>query len=175
MEWQTATETNNQGFDIERKIIVEQVEGEWMTIGFKDGAGTTAIPQHYSYYDDISDIQASSFVYRLKQIDYNGSFEYSEEVIVNNSVTPDEYFLSQNYPNPFNPSTTISYSISEMEFVTLKVYDFLGSEVAILVDEEKPAGTYKVEWNATDIPSGVYFYKLQTNGFIETKKMMLLK
>jgi hypothetical protein len=91
------------------------------------------------------------------------------------SDQPEDYTLFQNYPNPFNPSTTIKYQISEQSFVTIKVYDVLGNEVATLVNEEKPAGVYEVEWNATGLPSGVYFYQLQTNDFLETKKMILMK
>ncbi len=85
------------------------------------------------------------------------------------------YSLSNNYPNPFNPSTTISYSVPEIEFVTLKVYDVLGSEVATLVNEEKPVGSYEVEFEAADLPSGIYFYRLQAGSFVESKKMVLMK
>jgi len=86
-----------------------------------------------------------------------------------------EYSLSNNYPNPFNPSTTISYSVPEIEFVTLKVYDVLGNEISILVNEEKPVGSYEVDFNATELPSGIYFYRLQAGSFVETKKMVLMK
>jgi len=88
---------------------------------------------------------------------------------------PIEFALKQNYPNPFNPSTSIQYTISDMQFVSLKVYDILGNEVTTLVNSEKPMGVYKIEWNATGLPSGAYFYQLKTEGFVETKKMMLLK
>jgi len=92
------------------------------------------------------------------------------------SEIPDKYFLSQNYPNPFNPVTNLEFGISELGFVTLKVYDLLGKEVAILVNENKPAGTYEVEWDASDFPSGVYLYKLEVDGsVIDTKRMILLK
>jgi hypothetical protein len=86
-----------------------------------------------------------------------------------------EYQLSQNYPNPFNPATTITFQIPDRNFVTLKVYDVLGNEVANLVNEEKPVGSYEIEWNASDLPSGIYFYQLKAGEFIETKKMILLK
>ena len=85
------------------------------------------------------------------------------------------FTLEQNYPNPFNPSTTIRYSIPTSEFVTLKVYDVLGNEVATLVNEEKPAGSFEVNFSAVELSSGIYFYKLQVGSFIETKKMILLK
>jgi hypothetical protein len=88
---------------------------------------------------------------------------------------PLSFNLSQNYPNPFNPSTKIKYQIPELSFVTLKVYDVLGNEVAALVNEEKPVGSYELEFNATSLPSGIYFYRLQAGSFVETKKMVLLK
>jgi hypothetical protein len=88
---------------------------------------------------------------------------------------PTNFTLHQNYPNPFNPSTKIKYQIAEHSFVSLKVYDVLGSEVAKIVNEEKPAGIYEVEWNASGFSSGIYFYQLKTGNFVETKKMLLLK
>jgi hypothetical protein len=88
---------------------------------------------------------------------------------------PLELSLEQNYPNPFNPSTSIQYTISNMQFVSLIVYDILGNEVAILVNSEKPSGVYEVEWNASNVPSGVYFYQIRTGSFVQTKKMLLLK
>ena len=94
------------------------------------------------------------------------------ETETDNYITFD---LSQNYPNPFNPTTTIKYQIPELSFVTLKIYDVLGSEVATLINEEKPVGSYDVEWVAAGLPSGIYFYRIQTGNFIETKKMLLLK
>jgi len=110
----------------------------------------------------------------LKQIDFDGTFEYSDAVEVD-IVVPDVYSLHQNYPNPFNPSTTIKYQIPELSFVTLKVYDVLGNEVSILVSEEKVIGSYEVELDATGLPSGAYFYRLQAGSFVETKKMVLVK
>jgi len=175
LNWQTATETNNLGFEIHRKIISGDNQGEWVTIGYKEGAGTTTEPQEYSYYDNIKNIEAASFVYRLKQVDYDGSYEYSDEVMIENSSLPDKFSLSQNYPNPFNPATTISYGIPVKSNVVLKVLDITGSEVATLINEEKQPGSYKVEWNASALPSGIYFYKLQAGSFVETKKMILMK
>jgi hypothetical protein len=90
-------------------------------------------------------------------------------------VSPTLYFLSQNYPNPFNPVTTVNYQIPELSFVTLKVYDVLGNEVAALVNEEKPIGNYVVEFSANNLPTGIYFYRLQAGSFVETKKMVLMK
>jgi len=85
------------------------------------------------------------------------------------------YSLSNNYPNPFNPTTNIKYKIPELSFVTLKVYDVLGNEITTLVNNEKPVGSYEVEFNATALPSGIYFYRLQAGSFVETKKMVLLR
>ncbi len=93
----------------------------------------------------------------------------------NDSNLPADYSLAQNYPNPFNPTTSIQYAVASLQFVSLKIYDVLGSEIATLVNEEKPAGNYDVEFNASSLPSGVYFYKLQAGSFVETKKMVLLK
>jgi len=109
---------------------------------------------------------------------YSSNFDTSTIVSVNEISSgdiPDEFLLSQNYPNPFNPSTKIRFTISDFGFTILRVYDVLGNEVATLVNEEKSAGTYEVKWNASGLPSGIYFYQLQTNGFLETKKMLLLK
>ncbi|MDP2362134.1 MAG: T9SS type A sorting domain-containing protein, partial [Ignavibacteria bacterium] len=92
-----------------------------------------------------------------------------------NNLTPSELYLSQNYPNPFNPSTTINFSVPKLSFISISVYDVLGNEIAILVNEEKPAGTFELTWNAENLPSGIYFYKLKTGNFIDTKKMILLR
>ena len=171
LKWSTATELNNHGFEIE--ISLDKIN--WVTIGFKEGKGTTSEPQQYSYSDDISEIPASKLYYRLKQIDFNGTFEYSD--IVEVEIAPRNFSLEQNYPNPFNPSTNIQYAISCTQFVTLKVYDVLGNEVATLVNEEKNAGSYNAQFtmNNVQLSSGIYFYKLQAGDFVETKKMILLK
>ena len=99
--------------------------------------------------------------------------------VENETFTPIVFALEQNYPNPFNPSTTIQYAISNMQFVTLKVYDIIGNEIATLVNEYKPAGSYEVEFNSAssikNLASGIYFYHLQAGDFVETKKMTLLK
>jgi hypothetical protein len=174
LHWTTATETNNLGFEIERKIMQSEGSGEWITIGFREGYGTTTEPKEYSFSDDVSILQASSFAYRLKQIDFDGSFNYSDEVLVDNPVLED-YALQQNYPNPFNPATTISYSLPLKSQVELVVYNALGESVTQLVNEVKEAGSYSVELNAESLPSGVYLYRLQAGGFIQTKKMILMK
>jgi len=170
LNWTTASELNNLGFEVERKIINNNKEGEWVRIGFKEGNGTTTEPKEYSYVDDISSITASSLAYRLKQIDFDGSYEYSDEVFVE-TLAPADFVLEQNYPNPFNPNTTITFGVPVKARVILKVFNSLGEEVAQLVNEEKPAGSY----NATILSSGIYFYRLQAGDFIETKKMVLMK
>ncbi len=170
LNWITASELNNLGFEIERKTDSD----EWRIIGFKEGRGTTIEKQNYQYVDNIGDIKTTSFCYRLKQIDFDGSFEYSDEILVEYTA-PLDYSLQQNYPNPFNPITTIKYQIPELSSVTLKVYDVLGSEVATLINEEKPSGSYEVDFDASTLPSGIYFYRLQTGSFVETKKMVLMK
>jgi Zn-dependent metalloprotease len=167
LNWSTATETNNLMFEIERR----SKDNQFITIGYVEGKGTTTEPQEYSYTD--KELPAGKYNYRLKQIDFNGTYEYSNEIEVD--AAPVSFSLEQNYPNPFNPSTKISYSVPQKSFVTLKVYDQLGSEVAELVQEEKEAGIYKVVFNASEFSSGVYFYQIRSGNFVETKKMMLMK
>ncbi len=187
LNWSTATETNNAGFSVERKIPVDE---RWIEIGFVPGFGTTTEKRSYSFTDN--NLATGSYSYRLKQIDYNGTVEYSNEVFAEVGA-PEEFSLLQNYPNPFNPVTKIKFTIptppsssplskgrNEVGFVTLKVYDVLGNEVATLVNEYKPAGTYEVEFNShsdegQNLSSGVYYYQLKSGSFISTKKMILLK
>ena len=168
LNWATATETNNSGFSIERK----STNSEYSEIGFVPGFGTITETKSYSFTD--SKISAGIYAYRLKQIDFDGSFEYSDEVEVQVS-TPLVFLLVQNYPNPFNPSTNISWQSPISSWQTLKIYDVLGNEVATLANEYKPAGAYEIEWDASEFLSGVYFYQLKTENYFETKKMILLK
>ncbi|MCW9066408.1 MAG: T9SS type A sorting domain-containing protein [Ignavibacteriaceae bacterium] len=168
LNWTTATELNNQGFEIERRSS----ENEYITIGYVDGYGTTTEPIEYSFIDNSS--QAGTFFYRLKQIDFGGEYEYSDEIEI--EVTgPLTFELGQNYPNPFNPGTSINYSIPEAGFVTLDVFNLLGEKVASLVSEVQNAGKYEVNFDASKLTSGVYFYQLQTDNNISVKKMLLLK
>ncbi len=167
LNWTTATETNNQGFEIERR----NESSEFILFGFVEGKGTTTEPQEYTYLD--RNVTSGKYFYRLKQVDFNGRYEYSNEVEVD--VTPSTFSLEQNYPNPFNPSTTIRYSIPTSGFVTLKAFDVLGNEVATLVNEQKFAGSYEINFNASQLTSGVYFYTINAGSFVETKKMILMK
>ena len=176
LNWTTATETNNSGFEIQRKIDM----GEWTVIGFVSGRGSTTERSTYSYSDPIN--SSGKYSYRLKQIDFDGTCKFSDVVEVEVSL-PVEYNLAQNYPNPFNPSSSITFTIRSPQFVTLKVYDVLGNEITTLVKEEKPAGTYEIEFDAGNLPSGIYFYKLNAESpspgsvqrYVETKKMVLIK
>lgn len=168
LNWQTATETNNRGFNIERK----SANSDYSEIGFVPGFGTTTEPKSYSFID--SRVSIGKYTYRLKQMDFDGSFEYSQKVEIE-VVTPLEFSLEYNYPNPFNTSTVIYYQLSLSSNVSLKVFDVLGNEVATMVDEYKPAGRYEIEFNGSFLTSGVYFYQLRAGDFIQTKKMILLK
>jgi hypothetical protein len=180
LEWNTATELNNRGFEIERKVINNGVETDWQMVAFKKGHGTMQEPTSYTYEDEIVGIEADQFMYRLKQLDFNGRFEYSDIVEVAN-LTPVKFELAQNYPNPFNPVTKISYGIPSDNFVSLKIYNVTGQLVSTLVNELKSAGSYNVDFDASQLTSGVYFYILRagnnesSSNIIQTKKMMLLK
>ena len=171
LNWVTATEINNSGFEIERAFSSSSTLN-WNKVIFVNGNGTTTEAQSYSFMDEK--LANGKYFYRLKQLDFDGSFEYSNEVEVIVTV-PEKLELSQNYPNPFNPSTNIKYQISTSNHVLLIVYDVLGNEVATLVNEVKPAGNYEVKFDARSLSSGTYFYKLQAGSFVETKEMVLMK
>lgn len=169
LSWSTSTENNNSGFEIQRSSD----NRNFTAIGFVSGKGTTTDKNTYSFID--KNISSGNYYYRLKQIDYNGSFEFSPVISVNTGI-PAAFELSQNYPNPFNPTTKISFNIPEKSTVTLKIFNVLGREVAILLNEEKESGSYDVEFNAANFASGVYFYTLSTSsGDLITKKMTLIK
>ena len=166
--WETASEINNSGFSIERK----SADNEYVEIGFVPGFGTTTEPKSYSFIDQ--DLQNGIYSYRLKQIDFNGTFEYTDVVEVE-IITPATFNLEQNYPNPFNPSTSIKYSLAEAGNVRLSVYNTVGEEVAVLVNGFSQAGSFEVNFDASNLSTGVYLYKLQSANSVQTKKMMLLK
>ena len=170
LEWITATETNNLGFEIQRK----PVNAEWENVGFVQGHGTTTESQSYRYSDNFDSITANSLTYRLKQIDFDGSFKYSDEVLVR-EASPIEFTLEQNYPNPFNPSTTIKFSIPEATTVTLTIYNVLGERVTELVNSKLAAGRYSFRWNAQNVATGMYIYELRTSNFVSVKKTILIK
>ncbi|HSW54437.1 MAG TPA: LamG-like jellyroll fold domain-containing protein [Ignavibacteriaceae bacterium] len=171
--WETASELNNSGFSIERKYS----NTEFMEVGFVPGFGTTTEPKSYSFSDQ--NLRNGVYSYRLKQIDLDGTFTYSDEVEVE-VIAPASFSLDQNYPNPFNPSTRISFSLAVDSKVSLKVFDILGQEVASLVNQNLTQGVHTYDFNASGINSGVYFYKIEATGvngneFTNVKKMILVK
>lgn len=168
LNWSTASELNNHGFQIERK----SVNGDYIAIGYVQGNGTTTERKEYSFTDRT--VEPGKFVYRLKQIDFNGQYEYSPEIEVD-VHPPLQFTLEQNYPNPFNPSTKIKFGLAENSNVKVAVYNILGELVATLVNTQLAAGFYEVEFNATSLPSGMYVYSLETPTYKEVKKMMLMK
>ncbi len=185
LNWKTATETNNYGFEIERTTTIGHPEqanapiydpvgrdDNWTKIGFVEGNGTTNAPKSYSFVDKSASGKTS---YRLKQIDRDGKFEYSQTVEVTAISTPKEFALAQNYPNPFNPTTAISYQLSANGFTTLKIYDAIGREVATLVNEVKEAGSYSAQFDGAKLSSGIYFAKLTSDKKTQMKKLLLLK
>lgn len=173
LSWTTASETNNQGFQVERKSS----NGEFEAIGFVAGSGTTTELQSYGFVD--ANLNSGSYSYRLRQIDFDGSFEYSNVIEVEVAL-PTVYSMEQNFPNPFNPSTTIQFSIAEASFVTLKVFNVLGEEVVTLLNNEIAQGVHEINFNASTLNSGVYFYQISAKGingnsFNSVKKMILNK
>ena len=178
LDWQTATEVNNYGFNVERSnpplpsgLPLQGEDMGWVAIGFIKGSGNSNSPKNYSFVDDNP--PSGTVEYRLKQIDNDGNFKYSRIVTV--TSLPTKFELWQNYPNPFNPTTTIQYAIPKAEHVTLKVYDELGREVTTLVNENKEAGQYKVSFNGSNLASGIYYYRLSAGDFTEVKKLILLR
>jgi len=170
LTWETATERNNAGFEVQRRNE-KQANDEWQVLGFVRGRGTTTEAQSYSFLDRTA---SGKVQYRLKQVDFDGQFEYSNIIEVDAGL-PKTFALEQNYPNPFNPTTLISYQLPVASNVLLKVYDVLGREVMTLVNERQEAGAYNFTLNASSLSSGVYFYRLQAGQFVQTRKMMLVK
>jgi subtilisin family serine protease len=173
LNWATATEVNNNGFQIERKL---NGTNEWTNLSFVSGKGTTTERNNYSYMD--KSLNVGKYSYRLKQVDFDGTFEYSPTIEVDVNA-PNEFTLYQNYPNPFNPSTTIEYSLPEKADVTISIYTALGELVTTLVNGTVESGYQKVTFNATSFTSGTYIYQIKAvssgRTFVDTKKMTLIK
>jgi 5-hydroxyisourate hydrolase-like protein (transthyretin family) len=186
LNWVTASEVNNKGFEIERSKVKYAFGGQksifvlWKVISFIEGRGTTTDQTNYSFEDN--NLSAGTYHYRIKQFDFDGTFKYYNLAQSIEIGTPTIFILEQNYPNPFNPSTKISYTIPSVIStevgnlnVTLKVFDVLGNEVKTLVNEYKPAGRYEVEFDAGSLSSGVYYYQLRNGDYMQTKKMILIR
>ena len=169
LNWQTKTEVSNYGFNVERSVK----DGEWSTIGFVEGYGNSNSPKHYSFSDKDLFAGSSEFRYRLKQIDTDGKFEYSDVVAV--TVIPAQFELAQNYPNPFNPSTTIRFSLPQSAQIKLNVYNLLGQQIATIAEGLFEQGFHKVEFNADNLSSGAYIYRIESSDFVQVKKMVLIK
>jgi hypothetical protein len=186
LHWTTLTETNNYGFQVQRKVIGAEQFSD-VPNSFIPGHGTTIEPHSYSFVDVVP--RSGVWFYRLKQIDLDGTVHYSEAIQVNtltgvnDESLPTEFSLSQNYPNPFNPTTEIRFQIAEVSHVTLKVFDVLGREVATLVNERLQPGSYEATFDArltaggqaSSLASGVYYYRLAAGDFVATKKMVLMR
>lgn len=167
LNWSTSTETNNRGFAVERKSESD----EFVELYFINGKGTTTQAQSYSYSDKVT---GGKYTYRLRQVDFDGTVSYSKEVAADVS-SPAVYELTQNYPNPFNPATTIRYSVPAVGMVKISVYNMIGEKVADVVNDYVTAGSYEVSFNASQLSSGVYFYKIEAGSFVKTMKMTVLK
>jgi hypothetical protein len=178
LEWRTISEVNNYGFEIERAAN-ERGAFEGIPNSFVPGSGTTTEPRYYQFTH--TNASASLPFYRLKQIDLDGTVNYFDPIRVSVPTSagegraPVSFALGQNYPNPFNPSTNISFSIHASGVVSLQVFDVLGRAIATLVNETRAPGEYSVPWDATDLPSGVYFYKLVAGNSVAVKKLMVAK
>lgn len=176
LTWETSTETNNKGFSVERNI-----NGTWKEIAFVNGKGTSTSPSKYIYTDNLVSVQAKGNIsYRLKQVDFDGTSEFSKVVNVNINTMPVDFALAQNYPNPFNPSTSIKFTVPVNSNVKIAVYNAMGKLVKELVNRDYEAGTYSVEWlgndnNGSKVSSGIYFYKMEAGNRTITKKMVLMK
>jgi hypothetical protein len=174
LNWTTATEVNNYGFEVERVIRNEELGiRNWKKVGFVQGNGNSNSSREYSFTDKT--ITFGSYAYRLKQLDNDGAHTYSDVIEVNAVQIPNGFLLNQNYPNPFNPSTKINYSIPVDSRVQLLVYGITGEQVKSLVNEYQTAGIYTVDFDASVLSSGIYFYKIIANNFLQIKKMSVLK
>lgn len=181
LRWQTETEVNNYGFDILRSSFqstpyqAEDGEGKsgWENIGFVEGFGNSNSPKEYEFIDYPAEY-SETYYYKLKQIDNDGTFEYSEEISVSLNA-PNTYSLSHNFPNPFNPDTRIEFTIPVQQFVSLKIYNMIGELISVIVNEVKEAGRYSMTFNTANLPSGNYIYQIITPDFTAHRKMTLVK
>jgi hypothetical protein len=176
LKWTTATEKNNHGFEVERKAIDngKLTMDNWSKVGFVEGNGTSNSPKEYSFSD--KNLKTGKYTYRLKQIDRDGKFAYSQEVEVTVGSVPKIFALEQNYPNPFNPSTTIGFTLNVSGHTTLKIYDAVGREVATLVNEDLEAGVYHHRaFDASRLASGMYLARLVSGDKIQIRRMVLIK
>ncbi len=174
LNWETATEVNNYGFEIERQKATETSINlsNWEKIGFVEGHGNSNSPKVYSYTDNT--VVSGEYYYRLRQVDIDGQFEYSD--IVEVAIAPPNSFeLSQNYPNPFNPKTNIQFSLTEPANVSLSIYNAIGQKVAELINQRLEAGVHNSDFDGSNLNSGIYIYMLKTEKSTLTKKMILMK
>jgi hypothetical protein len=173
INWITKTEINSNKFEIERSLLsTKGASVTWMSVGTVLASGTSTSIRKYSFIDE--NLQAGKYQYRLKIIDYDGSYEYS--IVVETEIAlPKNFELSQNYPNPFNPSTMINYALPVDSKVILEVFNITGEKVGQLVNEEKTAGNYTVEFDAGKLSSGFYIYQLRIGNFVQSRKMILMK
>jgi hypothetical protein len=167
LKWSTSSEENNKGFQIERNS-----GSSWQKLDFVQGKGYSANNNTYLYNDN--NLLPGTYQYRLKQIDNDGNFKYSS-VVEAHIEAPNVYELSQNYPNPFNPSTSIKFTLAEGGYVTLTIYNLLGQAIKVLVDEHMSKGVHTVHFDADDLKSGLYLYKIETDNFSQMRKMTLLR
>ena len=175
--WKTQTEINNKQFEIERNL-----SGRWEMIAIVEGKGTTAIPSIYYYTDDLRYVSSVGIIlYRIRQVDYNGSFRYSGQVEIEADLSPKGFALYQNYPNPFNPSTMIKYAVPEESKISVEIFNSVGEKIGEIDEGVKSAGYYEVTWNSENLSSGIYYYTITAagshskNSFRNTKKMILLR
>lgn len=169
LNWVTAFEINNAGFEVQRK----KESGDFTKIAFVAGKGNSGTLNSYNFSDRF--LESGKYYYRLKQIDLNGNYKYYDLNTFVEIGTPAKYNLSQNYPNPFNPVTNIRFDLPKDDFVTIKVYDIVGKEAAVLLNNFRQAGSHLVSFDASKLSSGIYFYKMETKDFTQTKRMILVK
>ena len=174
LTWKTATETQNRGWEVQRKVINEnKTEGTWNKVGFIEGKGNSTETQNYIFKD--ANLNSGTYQYRLRQMDFDGTSSFSKVLEVNVIIAPKEFSLAQNYPNPFNPETSIQFEVPKTSMVNITIYNTLGEKVKVLLNEQMEQGVYTRNFNGLNLPSGIYIYRLTADNIIFTKKMMLIK